>query len=163
MDSFIETFHIDWKILIAQGINFAIVFTILYIYALKPLNKLMAERRSGIKKGVDDAKKNELLIIKTQKEYDNVLAKAKIEANEIFQNGKKEADENKKELIEKAQADVENLINNGKKILESEKLKMVEEAKKEIVSLVVKSTEKLLELNPDKEFDNKILNEIKKL
>ncbi len=163
MDSFIETFHIDWKILIAQGINFAIVFTILYIYALKPLKKLMEERSSGIKKGVDDAKKNELLIIKTQKEYDNVLAKAKIEANEIFQNGKKEADENKKELIEKAQADVENLINNGKKILESEKLKMVEEAKKEIVSLVVKSTEKLLELNPDKEFDNKILNEIKKL
>ncbi len=43
MESIISTFHIDWKIIIAQAVNFAVVFIVLYIFALKPLSKLMAE------------------------------------------------------------------------------------------------------------------------
>ena len=41
--------------------------------------------------------------------------------------------------------------------------KLIEEAKLEIVSLVVKSTEKLLESHPDHDFDNKAINIIKKM
>ena len=37
------------------------------------------------------------------------------------------------------------------------------EAKKEIVSLVVLSTEKLLESNPDEKFDDKAINQMKKI
>lgn len=163
MDSFIETFHIDWKILIAQAINFLVVFVVLYFLALKPLKKIMSERSEKIEKGVSDAKTNAELLDKTQKEYDAILAKAKIEAHEIFKEGKKEAEENKTQMLELAQQDVENMVKNGKKVLESEKVKMIEDAKKEIVSLVVKATEKLLESNPDESFDEKTLNKIKKL
>ena len=56
MESIISTFHIDWKIIIAQMINFVIVFVVLYIFALKPLSKLMKERGEKIAKGIDDAK-----------------------------------------------------------------------------------------------------------
>ena len=55
MDSIISTFHIDWKIIIAQAINFVIVFAVLYFYALKPLSKLMKERSEKISQGLDDA------------------------------------------------------------------------------------------------------------
>ena len=48
MDSIISTFHIDWKIIIAQAINFGVVFIVLYIFALKPLSKLMNERAEKI-------------------------------------------------------------------------------------------------------------------
>ena len=62
MESIISTFHIDWKIIIAQVINFAIVFVVLYIFALKPLSKLMKERSEKIAKGIDDAKTNAKLL-----------------------------------------------------------------------------------------------------
>ena len=45
----------------------------------------------------------------------------------------------------------------------SEKIKIVEEAKGEIVSLVVKATEKLLESHQDEKFDEKAINQIKKM
>jgi F0F1-type ATP synthase membrane subunit b/b' len=48
-------------------------------------------------------------------------------------------------MLAEASHEVETMIANGKKRLEAEKAKMVEEAKQEIVSLVVRSTEKLLE------------------
>jgi len=163
MDSFIATFHIDWKILIAQAVNFAIVLVILYMFALKPLKKILNERTTTIEGGISDAKANAEILKNTKKEYDSIVAKARTEAHEIFQEGKKEAEAKKAEMLVLAQKDVEVMINNGKKTLESEKIKMVEEAKSEIVSLVVKATEKLLESNTDKSIDEKALNQIKKI
>lgn len=144
MESIISTFHIDWKIIIAQAINFAVVFTVLYIYALKPLAKLMAERSEKIGKGIDDAKVNAELLAKSQVEYDAALSKARTEANKIFQDGKKEADTKKMQMLEDAKNEVALIIANGQKTLEAEKNKMVEDAKKEIISLAMLATEKLI-------------------
>ncbi|HAQ02788.1 TPA: ATP synthase F0 subunit B [Candidatus Nomurabacteria bacterium] len=163
MDSFIETFHIDWKIIIAQAINFVVVLFILQYLALKPLKKLMKERSERIEGGLNDAVKNAEILKSTKAEYDEVIAKARQEAHTIFQDGKKEAEEKKKEMLASASLEVENMIVNGKKVLESEKNKMIEEAKTEIVSLVVKATEKLLETHKDESFDKKALEEIKKI
>ncbi|MEK7106488.1 MAG: F0F1 ATP synthase subunit B [Patescibacteria group bacterium] len=160
MDSFITTFHIDWKILIAQGINFAIVLLLLYFFALKPLKKVMSERTNVIEKGIADAKHNAELVTKTTKEYEEVIGKAKAEAHTLFQEGKKEAEVKKAEMMASAQAEVESMIATGKKNLETEKNKMVEEAKVEIVSLVVAATEKILKDQGDKSVTEKAIKNI---
>lgn len=163
MDSLITTFHIDWKIIIAQAINFLIVFLVLYFFALKPLGKLMKEREDKIEGGINDAKNNAKLLEQTKKEYDEVLVKARKEASEIFNTVKTEAENNRKDILAKAQVEVESMIESGKKTLESEKIKMVEEAKGEIVSLVVKATEKLLESHDKDDYESKIIKQIKKM
>lgn len=163
MDSIIETFHIDWKIIIAQAINFGIVFVILYVFALKPLSKLMSERSERISKGIDDAKTNADILTRTETEYNEAIAKAKAEASKIFQEGKKEADTKRTEMLEKAKTEVSLVIDSGKKVLEAEKIKMVEEAKKEIVALTLQATEKLLGGKVDRNFDQKTIGELKNL
>ena len=163
MESIISTFHIDWKIIVAQAINFAVVFVILYIFALKPLSKLMAERSEKIAIGIDDAKTNAKLLDETRAEYEAALVKARSEANKIFQDGKKEAEAKKIVMLEDARKEVVAFIENGKKTLEAEKVKMVEEAKKEIVSLTMKATEKLLGGKLDASFNEKTVKELTNL
>ena len=163
MDSFINTFHIDWKIIIAQAINFAVVLFVLQLLALKPIKKLMKERTERIESGLEDATKNAEILKNTKKEYKDVLLKARAEANEIFQEIKKEAEEEKKRMIQITGKEVEEMVLNGKKLLEAEKIKMVNDAKVEIVSLVVKATEKILETHKDDPLDNKIINQIKEI
>jgi F-type H+-transporting ATPase subunit b len=163
MSSIISTFNIDWKIIIAQMINFAIVFVVLYIFALKPLSKLMAERSEKIAKGIDDAKTNAKLLEETRGEYEAALVKAKSEANKIFQDGKKEAEVKKTQMLEDAKKEVSITIENGKKMLEAEKVKMVDEAKKEIVALAMATTEKLIGGKVDGSFNNKTVEELKNL
>ncbi|MEI6190842.1 MAG: F0F1 ATP synthase subunit B [bacterium] len=153
MESLITTFHIDWKILLAQTVNFSIVFFVLYFFALKPLKKIMGEREEKIKKGVIDANINLELVEKTKSEYTNVINKAKAEANDLFRRGKREAEARKTEIIEGAQKEVNLMIINGKKVLEVEKIRIVEEAKKEIINLTIKASEKILE---DKDYISKI-------
>ena len=159
MDSIIETFHIDWKVIIAQMVNFGIVFVVLYVFALKPLNKLMAERSDKIEKGLTDAKQNEQILTETTMQYDKALADAKVEANRIFQETKKEAEAKKSEMLEETKAQVASLVDGGKKTLEAEKLKMVAEAKKEIVNLAMLATEKITGASKDS-FDQKVIKEL---
>jgi F-type H+-transporting ATPase subunit b len=162
MDSFITTFHIDWKIIIAQAINFVVVLVVFYLLAYKPLKKLMKERSERIARGVEDAKSNASLLAHTQKEYDDVLQRARVEAHEIFQEGKAQAEIKRNEMMEETKKDVETMIAHGKKTLESEKTKMIEDAKKEIVTLVVRATEKLLEDEDHKSFTEKTVKHISK-
>jgi F-type H+-transporting ATPase subunit b len=163
MESIISTFHIDWKIIIAQAVNFGVVFVVLYIFALKPLSKLMAERSEKIAKGVDDAKTNASLLEQTRAEYEEALQKARTEANKIFQDGKKEAEAKRALMLEEAKKEVSGIIENGKKVLEAEKVKMVGEAKKEIVVLAMQATEKLLGSKMHESFDEKTIKDLNNL
>ncbi|OHA15664.1 MAG: hypothetical protein A3G52_00860 [Candidatus Taylorbacteria bacterium RIFCSPLOWO2_12_FULL_43_20] len=149
MESIISTFHIDWKIIVAQAINFAIVFGVLYFLALKPLQKLMEERSERIARGVDDAKRNAALLESSEKEYQEALTKARAEAQAIFQEGKNEAETKRAEILEKTHLEVEVMIANGKKTLEDEKVKIVEEAKNEIATLAIEATKKILIADAD--------------
>ncbi len=144
MDSLISTFHIDWKLMVAQLINFAVVIIVLWIFALKPLKKLMDERGATIAGGLDNAKLQEELLAKQKEDYDAALAEARAKAAAMMKETKKEVETVRADLMQKAQADVTTAIESGKKQLESEKQKMVEEAKKEIVALVMSATEKVL-------------------
>lgn len=145
MEELIETFHIDWKLMIAQIINFGLVFFALYLIAAKPLSKLIKDRTEEITKGLDDAKKNAETLKATTLEYEATMAKARLEANDFFERSKKEAEVKKIEILNSAEREVTQAIENSKKTIEAEKIKMINEAKNEIASLVVKATEKVLE------------------
>ncbi len=55
MDSLIENFGLDWKVLVSQVVNFALLLLILRLTVYKPLLKLIAERRKKIKDGLAHA------------------------------------------------------------------------------------------------------------
>ncbi len=160
MESIISTFHIDWKIIVAQALNFAVVFVVLYIYALKPLNKLMAERGEKISKGLDDAKSNALMLKETGVRQEEVLAKARKEAEVVFQTGKAEAETKRVEMLEQTKNEVTKMVEDGKRMLEAEKAKMVAEAKSEIVALTMLATEKILGEKVDGAVGEKVLKDL---
>ena len=160
MDSIVSTFHIDWKIMIAQALNFGMVFLILYLFALKPLIKIMQERTKKIEKGISDAQSNALILNNTKTEYEKALIKARNEADKIFQEGKKEAETKRSLMLEKAKEEVTFMIENGKKNLENEKIKMVKEATADITALSVRIAEKILGQKIDESFNEKTIKEL---
>ena len=145
MDSLISTFHIDWKLIVAQMVNFAIVFFVLYHYAVKPIGKLMDERKGEIAKGLTNAKENAATLANTKTEYEKALAEARREGADIVAVAKKDAEVEKARILASAKSDADMLIAQGKQTLEAEKAKMLESAKGELAAIVVKATEKVLE------------------
>lgn len=156
MDSLIDTFHIDWKLIIAQMVNFGIVIIVLYKFAIKPLGKLMEERSAKIVGGLTDAKRHKELLADTEAEYKKIIAEARKESQELIAVAKKDAESVREDLVAKAKVDAEKAVQNGKDELEAEKLKMLSDARKELASLVVSSTEKVLGKVVDANLKSKI-------
>ncbi len=145
MDSLISIFHIDWKIIIAQMVNFGIVFFVLYRYAIKPLGKLMEERGATIAKGLSDAKENAEKLSDTEKEYAAALAQARKEGSALVTSAKNEAESEKARIMEQAKAEADKILAQGKQQLEADKAKMLADAKKELADIVIAATEKVLD------------------
>ncbi len=162
MESLIETFHIDVKLLIAQAINFAIVFVILYFLLLKPLLATMKNRTKTIEKSLNDAKKIEENLAKSKKEYNMELVRAKKEAAEILEKTEAQADKRRKEMIVRAKEEIGAIINQEKVKLEQEKARTLKEIKKEVADLVAATVEKILGKKVDAKQDEEIIKKLVK-
>ena len=145
MESIISTFHIDWKIIIAQMINFGIVFTVLYIYALKPLGKLMSERGEKIETGIKDAKKSGELLQKASEEYKENTIKLRAMAIDAQKELAKDLEQLRAKNLEKIKIDNDEWAKKRMEQMEIDKKALVESAKNEIVTLAMLAAEKIME------------------
>lgn len=157
MESLIETFHIDTTLLIAQMINFAIVFLALYAFALKPLLKTMKERTAKIEKGLKDAAEVDKRLKETEVEYKKEIARAKKEANDILEKAQISAEERKNDMVESARKEVEEIARREREKMEGERAAVVKEIRSEIADLVALSLEKLLEKRVDVTENNELV------
>ena len=121
MEELITTFHIDWKLMIAQIVNFGIVFGLLYWLAAKPLSKLMKDRTKEITEGLDNAKE---IIVTSEVDGKEIIKEAKekaiLEKEEILKQAKIEAEKEKKNSDEQIRKESAVLVEQGiRKIVES--------------------------------------------
>jgi len=145
MESIISTFHIDWKIIIAQAVNFGVVFVVLYIFALKPLGKLMAERSEKIGKGIEDAKKSNELLQKIDEEYKQNTIKLRQLSIDAQKELGKDLEKLRAENIERIKADNDAWTKKRIEQMEIDKKALVEGAKSELVTLAMLAAKKIME------------------
>ncbi|MEO5645899.1 MAG: F0F1 ATP synthase subunit B [Candidatus Paceibacterota bacterium] len=145
MDAVVSTFHIEWKLIVVQLVNFAIVFFVLYRYALKPLAALMNDRKKTISQGVADAAINAVLVEQTKALFEQEKIKAQEQAQQLMHAMKKEIDEKRATLLADSHEQAEKILADTRAQLEQEKNKLIKEAHNAIADLVIQSTKKVLE------------------
>lgn len=144
MEALIGTFHIDWKLMVAQIINFGIVFAVLFWFVIRPLSKTLKDRKMIIEKGLTDAEKNAVLLKEAETAHDEEVSKGRAEAHALILEMKKTAEEKRAELINQAEAEVKKMVEDGRRSIQQEKDKMMEHLEKDIATLVVSATEKII-------------------
>jgi F-type H+-transporting ATPase subunit b len=157
MEELVKIFHIDWKLLIAQIVNFAVVVWVLYRFALKPLMKILEKRNAEISKSLDDAKQIEANLMMSTQEKANLIAAAKKEANAIIEASRTDGSRQAQELLEKAKNEVNAVVASARQQIAEEKEKMLAESRKEIGELVIDVTDKVLRGTLNKEVDKDLI------
>ena len=157
MDELIKTFHIDWKLLLAQIINFGIVLFVLWRFALKPLMKVMEKRGKEIEKSLDDAKKIEENLARTEQEREEKILQAKKEASQIIEEARNQGQIQGHKLVENAKAEVQTVIAGAKEQIAQEKVKILSDIKSEVSGLVIETTKKVLSETMNENMDSKII------
>ncbi|PIY96951.1 MAG: ATP synthase F0 subunit B [Candidatus Kerfeldbacteria bacterium CG_4_10_14_0_8_um_filter_42_10] len=159
MDEVIKTFHIDWKLMIAQLINLAIVIFVLWKFAVKPLTKLMEKRSKDIEQSLKDAKKIEENLAKSEADKENQLKQARKEAQAIMEKANQQEERQSRQMIDETKTEVQTMIVTAKDQIAQEKQQMLKEAKADLGSLVIEATKKILEKTGAKEIDEKIVSD----
>lgn len=145
MEELITTFHIDWKLMIAQIVNFGLVFALLYWLAAKPLSKLMKDRTKEITDGLDNAKKAELEVQNANIKKEEIVREAKNSAKQIISTSQVDGKEIVKEAKEKALLEKEELVRQAKLEAEKEKKNVDEQIRKESATLIEQGVRKIVE------------------
>ena len=148
---------IDWKLLIAQGVNFLILLYILKRFVYKPMLAFLDDRAGKIEAGLHNAEAANKKLEAAEQEQKSVLANAQKEARAIVEEALLVAKKRDTEQLEKTKVEIVALLESNKKAILQEKEQALREAKTEIGSLVILATEKLAGMKIDTEKDNELI------
>ncbi|HYE22217.1 MAG TPA: F0F1 ATP synthase subunit B [Verrucomicrobiae bacterium] len=155
----IGTLGINWKLFLAQLVNFGIVLFVFWKWIVKPLGKTLSDRQEKIEAGLKNAETTE----RERKEFETWKAqemkKTRNEAEEIIKSATDTAGKMKQEILGEAQKQSEKMMEQTKLSIESEKTKMLKEVKEEVASMVVIATEKIIRHKLDPKKDHDLINQ----
>lgn len=148
---------IDIKILIAQLVNFAILFLVLYKFGYQHIADFLEKRRKDIELGISNAEKAELKLVEMTEKEKEVLKDARIEAQKIIDEAESIASKSKEDILVSAREEAAKILASTQKKVEEERSKTLREAKAEVSKLVIHATEKLLREKFTEEQDNVLI------
>lgn len=157
MEELIKTFHIDWKLIIAQLVNFAIVLFVLQRYAYGPILKMMTERSEKIEKGIKDSEHAHKKLAEIAEKEKEVLVEAKKQAIAIIAQAEAVAVKNKESILGESKQQAEKILADAAKKMEAERTQMMQEIKGQVADLVVAATGKILAEKIDANKDRDII------
>lgn len=149
----LKSLGIDWKLLIAQAVNFLILLIILSKLLYKPIINLLDERKNKIEKGLADAEKSRKHLEKAEEDADKIREKAYKEANEILENTKQEADNKAQDIITRAEKQANDMRKHAAEESLIAKDKALKEAKGQISEVVLAALSKTVGEIDEKEKD----------
>lgn len=133
-----ERLGLDIKILFAQIVNFVILFFILKKILYKPLIKLIDERNKKINEAIENSAKIEDKLESLDKKSKQILAKARILAEEERKEILAIANKEKEKIIEEARLQAKKEVSKGLERLQEERMVAIQEASEDFMEEVVK-------------------------
>lgn len=159
MDELINNFHIDWKLLVAQLINFAIVVYVVWRFGLKSLLTTMDKRSAEIDRGLKDAKRIEDEIKQLAVTKDAVITEAKKQAEIIRREAEERAEAQRQETLTKVRGEAEKVLSEARQKFTAEREELLREVKQQAASLVVQAAAKVLGKITTPSLDKKVIEE----
>lgn len=156
----IDALGLNWKILLAQLINFAILVWVLHRFGYGPFIKFLDSRRKKIEEGLRNKEVADKKLLEVGEKEKEILTEAKKEAQRIITSSGDLAEKNRKEILEKAEEDARQMFKAAQTKAEMEKKRIISEAREEVAGLVVMAVEKLIDKKMDSEEDRKFIERI---
>ena len=153
------TLGVNWKLFLAQLVNFGIVLLVFWKWVVKPLGETLTRRQEKIESGL----KNSEYIEKEKAHFEqwrmNEMRKTRDEADKILQSALVSSEKVKTEAMVAAQHQASKLVEQTKATLQQEKESMLLEAKQDIATLVVAASEKILHAKLDQKKDQELISD----
>ena len=142
MADLITKLGIDWKLLLAQVVNFGILVYILQRFVFKPIVAALNERQNKIKENIQLGEEIKKKLAEAEEAKAEVLKKARLDGDKILKEAEKNATKLKEEKLHETRAEALTLIAQGRAQIEKDRASLRTELKKETGQLISLAIEK---------------------
>lgn len=149
-------FTIDPGIVLWVWIVFFVTLLILYLFAWKPILKVLDQREDRISKSLDNAKRIEEELRQTEEKVKQMILAAEKDAARSIEAARKEADELRDSIESQARKEAADLLSKAREAIISERNEAIASLRKEAGNLSVAIAEKILQENIDEQKNLKL-------
>lgn len=159
MSELLHNFGVDWRLLIAQAINFLVVLIVLKVFAYGPIVAMLRKRREDIEQGLEASREARERLAQAEELKEAAAEKAREAALMIVSQAEDLAEKRKEEIAIQATHKGEAIIAEAKRTIEQEKAKIQEEVYAEAHGLIRTALARVLGKMPAKERDEALIKE----
>lgn len=145
--------------LIAQILNFLILFVILRVVAYKPVARLLEQRSQKIQGDLDKAENDRKEAESTLVQYRQKLSDANVKAQEIVEKAEKVARDEHDAAIEATKKEIEQMKKNAEEDIQRDRERIASQLRGEVVSLSLAAAGKLISKNIDNKENERLIND----
>lgn len=163
----LSKFGFDFKLFIAQIINFLVLAFLFKKFLYKPILKTLKDRKDAIKKGIADSEKAQRALEDAQATTERIAQKTAKEAEQMISEAKSVSSQMREDMLVAIKTESEKIMSETKKQIAQERESFTKESR--IVALEVsrkileQTITKLFDKKDQKELLEKALKEIKSL
>lgn len=151
---------VDWKLLLAQAVNFGVLFFILKHYAYRPMLDFLEQRTLRIEQGLKDAEAAQMKLVEMETKEKDVLVAARNEAKGIVAAAEEAAKNRDALRLAETEAKTKKFLEEAQVKIGEEKERILAEAKQEIAVMVVAGVEKILKEKVDVTTDTVVIKKM---
>ncbi len=152
-----EGLGISLPTLLAQIINFAILFGLLYLVAYKPIMKMLDERSRKIKESMEQTEFIKEQAAHAEEEVKKQLEAARQQGQGIIAQAMRTGEEVRQKAQQEAGQDAEALITRARLEIQRERDEAIDELRREFADLAIRAAEKVIDRSLDKEAHRQLI------
>ncbi|MDP3994120.1 MAG: F0F1 ATP synthase subunit B [Candidatus Doudnabacteria bacterium] len=156
------TLGLNWKLFLAQLVNFGVVIFILWKWVMKPVVGALEARRIRIEESVKKAGEIEKKFADIKAYEEGARHKSRIEADELITRASLTGETLKNEAAERARAESAKILSEARVTIASEKERALLEIREEVAGLAVMAAEKILRAKLDEKKDAELIKNMMK-
>ncbi|HEY5432445.1 MAG TPA: F0F1 ATP synthase subunit B [Coriobacteriia bacterium] len=123
--------------LLVSLVSFAVLFVVMWKFALPPITKMLDERAEKIKDSLEKAEETRVEAERLLNEYKEQLAEARLESSRVIEQGRKVAETMKDEIVAKANEERESILARAREEIQGEKRVALAELQASVADLSV--------------------------
>jgi F-type H+-transporting ATPase subunit b len=140
----LEALGINLGYLISQIVNFTLLAVLLYFVAYKPILRMLDERSARIKQGLDDAEQASRRAAEMEKEFEQRLADARKEGQEIVAQATQMSEKARQEILATAREEARAQVDKAKEEISRERDLAMAELRQQVADLSLSISEKVI-------------------
>jgi len=146
--------------LVAQLINFGILFLLLYFVLYKPVLRMLNERSNKIKESMDQAEEIKEKMTQTEEQVRLQLEAARKEGQNILAQAGQMGGQLKEGARQEARQEAEAIIARARLEIDRERDEAIDELRRQFVDLAIVAAEKVITETLDKEKHRRLIDEV---